>query len=309
MSDNYNSFGVNNTPIGLPTKTYSAFGVINSNQNGLSTIYNTVTESNSPQALSFGFITSDIQSANFVHLSSGWKISANGDAEFQSLVGVNLTGTNITGATITGSTITGGIIRTNNTGTRLELNSVDNAFYLYKSGDIRVAITDEGITFLGPGEIGSGAIYGLGTNSLALDVGGGNGVEVNDSEVLPFTDNAMSLGDVSSRWTEVWAVDGSINTSDIRIKKNVVPLNYGLKEVMQLEPIRYSMYKKDNKLGLSAQAVYKVIPEATINCEETSEEGSAGIRPTDLIPVLINAIKELKGQIDDLTRQINKSVV
>ena len=70
------------------------------------------------------------------------------------------------------------------------------------------------------------------------------------------------LGSSSFRWNEVWAADGTINTSDLRDKTNVRDLNYGIKEIMQLRSIRFNWNNdqtRREKLGLIAQELQKSI--------------------------------------------------
>jgi hypothetical protein len=64
---------------------------------------------------------------------------------------------------------------------------------------------------------------------------------------------------------QAWSVDGSINTSDARDKKNIRDLDYGLKEVMQMHSVKFNWKnseEKIDKVGLIAQELQKVIPEA-----------------------------------------------
>jgi hypothetical protein len=110
-------------------------------------------------------------------------------------------------------------------------------------------------------------------------------------------------------------------TSDIRFKENVKPLTYGLSEVLQLDPISFQFKeqeqtKKEGRrikkgsqlmpnaepihtqthLGFSAQAVHKIMPELTRNVENPEEK--ARLYSTQIIPVLVQAIKELNAEID-----------
>lgn len=56
---------------------------------------------------------------------------------------------------------------------------------------------------------------------------------------VPGSDNAYGLGASGSRWTDVWAVDGTINTSDQRLKKDIADSPLGLDFVRSLKPRVY----------------------------------------------------------------------
>jgi len=128
--------------------------------------------------------------------------------------------------------------------------------------------------------------------------------------LVPASDNVYDLGSASLRWDDLYATNGSILTSDIRFKTNITPLQYGLKEVLSINPIRFEWKdKKDGqeKIGLSAQELMEVIPEIVKTHERVKDEQGEwmqkelekyGVYYTDLIPVLINAIKEQQQLID-----------
>lgn len=102
-------------------------------------------------------------------------------------------------------------------------------------------------------------------------------------------------------------------TSDIRLKEDVQPLHYGLDAIIKLNPIRYKFKdgaygenkalgikgKDDSHFGFSAQDVYKIMPELTKHAEENSKE-KARLYSTQLIPVLVQAIKDLNERIDQM---------
>ena len=90
--------------------------------------------------------------------------------------------------------------------------------------------------------------------------------------------------------------------SDSRLKEDQVPITYGLKELMELSPMQYihhssidqSTWAKENiprTIGLIAQEVYKVIPEA-VDVPENSATGLWGLNYDKLIPVLVKGIQE-----------------
>jgi len=125
--------------------------------------------------------------------------------------------------------------------------------------------------------------------------------------VAPSVDNTYSLGGgTGNRWTYLYATNGTIQTSDRRLKTNIKKLNYGLKEVIAMQPVSYNWKDKSqpgNKIGLIAQDVKKIVPEV-VTGDEAKEK--LGMNYAELVPVLINAIKEQQKQIDDLKKAVQK---
>src|SRR5215213_9800387 len=98
--------------------------------------------------------------------------------------------------------------------------------------------------------------------------------------------------------------------SDMRLKNVNGSFDSGLKAVMRLQPLRYE-YKPDNALGLksvgerigvSAQAVQQVIPEAVTK----NAEGYLMVNNDPIIWTMLNAIKEQQKEIVELKRQIRQ---
>jgi len=146
--------------------------------------------------------------------------------------------------------------------------------------------------------ITSGGNVGIGTTSPAdkLSVAG---------VVAPSADNTYTLGKSTARWSAVYSANGTIQTSDARLKTNIRPLRYGLKEVMLLQPVRYNWIDQPNgadKIGLIAQDVRKVVPEVVVG-DESKE--NLGMNYAELVPVLINAIKEQQQEINSIQQRIN----
>jgi hypothetical protein len=154
------------------------------------------------------------------------------------------------------------------------------------------ATTDEKMRITNTGNVGIGTT----TPSDKLTV---------DGIVAPSVDNTYSLGRSALRWSAVWAVNGTIQTSDARLKTDIQPLQYGLKEVLQLQPVRFT-WKNDaageQKIGLIAQEVQGIVPEVV---NGNAQKEILGMNYSGLIPVLINAVKEQQQQIDDIQRRID----
>lgn len=103
------------------------------------------------------------------------------------------------------------------------------------------------------------------------------------------------------------AVAGSwISTSDERIKENIESIDSSIESLMQLNPVKYS-FKSEAKetadrYGLIAQEVEGIIPDVvyTSEVEIAGVENLKSVAYTEMIPLLIKAIQELKAEIDEL---------
>ena len=109
------------------------------------------------------------------------------------------------------------------------------------------------------------------------------------------------------------ASGGSWVTSDKRFKSNIKKIDNALSLVRQIEGDTYE-YKQDNEagrvmpegrsLGFVAQDLAKVLPDAVMK----DEEGFLAVNYDAVIPLLVEAVKELDSQIQtakDLQREIS----
>ncbi len=99
--------------------------------------------------------------------------------------------------------------------------------------------------------------------------------------------------------------------SDMRLKKNIQPINNMLNVIMELQPKTYQM-KADNSpnnisYGLIAQDVEKVLPELITVYNGDDGDGIKDLQMlsyTELIPILIKAMQEQQAIIEDLTKRV-----
>lgn len=104
-------------------------------------------------------------------------------------------------------------------------------------------------------------------------------------------------------------VTGYLTTpSDIRLKTNIKTLNYGLNELIQLNTIAYTWkdtlkFGTDRRIGVVAQEVQRLMPELVVQGKDSQQ--TLTVAYNDLIPVLINAIKELNKKLKENELQIN----
>ena len=98
--------------------------------------------------------------------------------------------------------------------------------------------------------------------------------------------------------------------SDTRLKNISGPFKSGLNAVMRLQPLRYQ-YRPNNAvgipsngehIGLAAQSVQKVIPEAVT----ANANGFLMVNNDPIIWTMLNAIKEQQQQIEDLKREVRR---
>lgn len=88
--------------------------------------------------------------------------------------------------------------------------------------------------------------------------------------------------------------------SDEKLKTDLLPIEDGLSKVCSLRSLigRYKTDEEDKRRPfLIAQDVLKVLPEAVFENEET---GNLGVSYSEVIPLLVAAIKELKAEIQTL---------
>jgi hypothetical protein len=86
------------------------------------------------------------------------------------------------------------------------------------------------------------------------------------------------------------------NPSDRRLKTNIIPLTYGLSDILKLNPVSYNWKDGTNgkQFGFIAQEVQEIMPDAVKDGEYLGLEKDA------IYSALVNAIKELKQELDTL---------
>jgi len=96
-------------------------------------------------------------------------------------------------------------------------------------------------------------------------------------------------------------VDGSINEiSDKSLKENIKTFSNGLSKINQLRGVSYKRNDHEDKkvhLGLVAQEVEAIIPEIV---SEDEDSGLKSVAYSNMIAVVIEAIKELSAEVEKL---------
>jgi hypothetical protein len=128
-----------------------------------------------------------------------------------------------------------------------------------------------------------------------------------DANLLDGLNSTQFLrSDASDSMTGNLTVSGTVNaanfnsTSDERVKENVRTIDNALEKATQLRGVYYTRIgEQDPETGVIAQEIEKILPEVV----SEDESGAKSVAYGNVIGLLIEAIKDLKEEIDDLKKQ------
>jgi hypothetical protein len=182
--------------------------------------------------------------------------------------------------------------------------TTDGHIHLYagsSSGGYAIGVEDSTLYYR------SGNIFRWYINNLA-DGGSSDRMSLTTTELLVGVSGGVritNLAGVGNRLVRSTSTGVLTNSaSDERLKRNISTLNYGLWEVQKLNPVSFQWIDTDKMgserdIGLIAQEVQQVVPEVV----GENYDGTLSLDYEKLVPVLINAIKELKNEIEELKKQ------
>ena len=142
--------------------------------------------------------------------------------------------------------------------------------------------------------------------TLATNVAGASGRIIYNSA----TNTTATSNNLQFDGTNL-TVGGDITAfaSDMRLKTNIEQIEGAVAKVCRLSGFTYEFNEvgreelhlpKGRHLGVSAQEVKEVFPDAVA---KRANDNFLTVKYEKLVPVLIEAIKELKAEIDDLKAQ------
>jgi endosialidase-like protein len=149
------------------------------------------------------------------------------------------------------------------------------------------------------------SLFNNNVSALSVDTGGNVGIGTTAPAYTLYV-NGSAAGP-----------SGFQTVSDVRLKKNIVPVSGGLELISQMQPVRFDFRPeherevgKELKLPLSrqigfiAQDVAKILPEATATAKDN--DAIMSVTEPKIIPVLVAAVKELKAANDNQAAQIER---
>jgi hypothetical protein len=203
------------------------------------------------------------------------------------------------------------------------LSIFDNdAGFTTNTGDITAVTAGDGLTGGGSSggvslAVGAGTGIDVAADAVSVDVSDfmTNGV---DNRVLTATGaDAMNAEANMTFDGSTLAVTGAItatgdvtafSTSDKNLKQNIVNIDGALDKVSQINGVYYDWteealeknkhLKAEKEVGVIAQDVEKVLPEIVA----TREDGTKAVKYERLCAILIESVKELKKEIEELKK-------
>jgi len=205
-------------------------------------------------------------------------------------------------------------------GNGTDVFNLHNALTVLRNGNIGVGITNPGSPLSFPaflekkvcfypgatGDVGIAVqgnylqIYGDNPNA-AVGLGYQQNALVSGSNLTGFQYNLIVLGNGNANLRGVLT-----ENSDIRLKKDITPLQESLEKIIRLNGYHYHWIddQSDNDLqtGLIAQEVQQLFPELV----KQNKDGILSINYSGLIPVMIESIKQQQQQIATLTKLVQR---
>jgi len=123
-------------------------------------------------------------------------------------------------------------------------------------------------------------------------------------------DDSFDLGKSGVRFDDVYATNGTIQTSDSRLKESISDSALGLNFLNELRPVQFKFKDKNRRhYGLLAQEVEQVLSDSGISTTDFApliHDGDSdryGMRYSEFTSILIKAIQELSKEVEELKKE------
>jgi len=191
------------------------------------------------------------------------------------------------------------------TSNRIGINSIGSPMYIYVNSWDKIIIPEDGQTTI------KGGLYITATSGAGnLNVEGNMKLDGHFTDDVDFDNhNLDNVGSAAIENLNNTTINGNniwywnlYYYSDISLKKNIKERIGGISDIAKLRVVDFQ-YKKDKTnrehIGFIAGDVEKVLPTLV----GVNEKGEKGVNITEMIPLLVEAVKELKSEIDLLKKQ------
>lgn len=185
--------------------------------------------------------------------------------------------------------------------------------------------TNNGVGFINGGNVAGPVVwmYGYGGRNaftVAKKDFSGNGEDIStiDNVLTPLfqirESGFVGIGTTNPQFKldvqGVVASNGQALTSDAKFKKNILPIDNPLSKILKIDGVSYEWkvnehmnkdFDEGRHYGVIAQEIEKVLPEIVTE----RPDGTKTVAYTEIIPVLIEAIKEQQKEIEVLKKKLS----
>ena len=143
--------------------------------------------------------------------------------------------------------------------------------------------------------------------SIAISLSGANATVAGTLNVNGNTTLGLVNTDITTVYGELRVTQDIVAyyNSDQRLKDNIVPIDNSLTKILSISGNTYTWNEKSTKegndVGVIAQEILEVLPEAVA----TRDNGYLAVDYQKIIPLLIEAVKELSEKVDELQQKLN----
>ena len=236
-----------------------------------------------------------------------------------------ITADSVTAPTLTGSTS----VKT----PLIEFTDGDDAIAIADGGGVEIATSLD----MNGKEIildadGNTSITADTNNQIDFRLGGTDRVKFTESTISPVTDSQIDLGTSSLAFNDAFidsigigtAASGTVGeirasnnitayySSDIGLKENLNPIENSIEKIQAISGYNFDWkdevikerggeddyFVRKSDVGVVAQEIEAILPEACA----TRPDGTKAVRYEQLVPLLIEGIKELKAEIEELKK-------
>jgi hypothetical protein len=293
-----NATGNNNTGVGFAAGTGNTSGTNNTFLGATALASNTTGANNTAVGYQAGYSTTTVIRNTFIGGSAGYSTTGGTNTFVGESAGYAVTsGTN--------NTIIG---RYDGNQGGLDIRTASNQIVLSDgAGNPRMRWNGND-TWFAQGNITSDSVIAIGQNSFRATSSTGTAYMgfITTATAFQVAFNSTSAGVTLGSGATSWGT-----FSDSRLKNVTGTYTNALADIAQIEPVKFT-WKSDTEnkpqVGVIAQSVQAVVPEAveasTIEMDATEEYLT--VRYTELIPLMIASIQELKVEVDSLKQQLGK---
>jgi len=137
-----------------------------------------------------------------------------------------------------------------------------------------------------------------------VDISAGGNVYSYDGAAFDLTGHLSASGNISGSQIEASGDVIAFGSSDERLKDNIQPITEPLWKVSQIGGYTFDWNDKQDTyeghdVGVVAQEIHKVLPEVVAE----RSNGYLGVKYEKIVPLLIESIKELKKEVDEIKQK------